>query len=117
MIKRVYRSMQGKVVDIELLSQKNELTPAIGNIRVNARGDELGPGGKIVRKREEIMAEYYEHNPNAVKEEEFKRAPSKQPSKTSTTSLNVSPDIDHQTTVKRNTTRREVKKNEGPTNS
>jgi hypothetical protein len=26
---------------------------------MNARGDELGPGGKIVRKREEKMNEYH----------------------------------------------------------
>jgi hypothetical protein len=71
--KRIYRSMQGKIVDMELLASKNELAPAIGNVRVNARGDELGPGGKIVRKREEIMAEYYDSNPNAVKDEQYYR--------------------------------------------
>lgn len=117
MAKKVYRSMQGKIVDMELLSQKNELTPAIGNIRVNARGDELGPGGNIIRKREDIMAEYYENNPNAVREEEFRRAPSRQPTTISKTSSNDSPDIDHHNAVKRSNTRREVKKNEGPTNS
>jgi hypothetical protein len=77
--RRLYRSMQGKIVDMELLSQKNELAPAIGNIRVNARGDELGPGGKIVRKREEIMAEYYENNPSAVRDEQYIRPASAQP--------------------------------------
>jgi len=51
-----------------LLRQKNELTPAVGNVRVNARGDELGPGGKIIRKREDIMNEYYASNPG-IKEE------------------------------------------------
>lgn len=65
----VYRSMQGKEVDIEKLRMRNEMTLAVGNSRVNARGDELGPGGKIIRKREDIMKEYYEKNPNAVKEE------------------------------------------------
>lgn len=68
-MKKIYRSMQGKIVDLEKLNAKNELTPAIGNARVNARGDELGPGGKIIRKREDIMAEYYANNPNAVQEE------------------------------------------------
>jgi hypothetical protein len=48
---------------------RNEMTVAVGNARVNARGDELGPGGKIIKKREEIMNEYYSNNPNAVKEE------------------------------------------------
>jgi hypothetical protein len=53
--------MQGKEVDMEKLARQNELMPAIGNMKVNARGDELGPGGKIIRKREEVIAEYYEH--------------------------------------------------------
>jgi hypothetical protein len=61
-----YRSMQGKEVDMDKLMRQNELMPAIGNIKVNARGDELGPGGRIVRKREDIIAEYYENNPKAI---------------------------------------------------
>jgi len=52
----VYRSMNGKEVDMNKLININELTPAVGNMRVNARGDELGPGGQIIRKREEIIA-------------------------------------------------------------
>ena len=64
-----HRSMRGKVVDMDLLRKKNELTPAIGNARVNARGDLLGPGGKIVKKREEMVRDYYERNPNAVRDE------------------------------------------------
>ncbi len=59
------RSMQGKEVDMEKLVRQHELMPAVGNVRVNARGDELGPGGQIVRKREDIVAEYYESNPKA----------------------------------------------------
>lgn len=57
--KKVYRSANGKIVDMDLLRQKNELTPAVGNARVNARGDELGPGGTIIRKREEILKDFY----------------------------------------------------------
>jgi predicted transcriptional regulator len=64
-----HRSMRGKIVDMDLLRKRNELTPAIGNARVNARGDALGPGGKIVKKREEMVREYYEKNPNAVRDE------------------------------------------------
>ena len=63
---KVYRTMQGKQIDIDLLRQRNELTPAVGNARVNARGDELGPGGKIVRKREEVLADYYRDHPKTV---------------------------------------------------
>lgn len=60
--KKVYRSMQGKEVDLEKLRNQNELTLAVGNARVNARGDELGPGGKIIRKREDVLKEYYKGN-------------------------------------------------------
>ena len=54
--RQVYRSMQGKEVDMNKLINTNELTPAVGNLKVNARGDKLGPGGKIIQKREEILA-------------------------------------------------------------
>jgi hypothetical protein len=55
--KQIYRSMQGKEVDMNRLVNINELTPAVGNLKVNARGDELGAGGRIVRKREDILRE------------------------------------------------------------
>ena len=76
-IRKQYRSMQGKVVDLESLVQKNEMTPAIGNVRVNARGDELGPGGKIIRRKEDIIAEYYANNPTAVPDEVYGRRKTK----------------------------------------
>ena len=66
--RKVYKSANGKTIDTDLLRQKNELTPAVGNARVNARGDELGEGGKIIRKKEDILADYYASNPG-VKEE------------------------------------------------
>ena len=53
--RKIYRTANGKQVDLDLLISRNELTPAVGNARVNARGDELGPGGQIVRKREDVM--------------------------------------------------------------
>ena len=67
--RKQHRSMRGKIVDMDLLRKKNELVPAIGNAKVNARGDELGPGGKIVKKREEIVKEFYEKNTKGVKDE------------------------------------------------
>jgi len=60
-----YRTMQGKEIDMDKLVAQNELMPAIGNMKVNARGDELGPGGQIIRKREDVMAQYYENNPKS----------------------------------------------------
>jgi hypothetical protein len=57
--KKTYKTANGKQIDLDLLIARNELTPAVSNVRVNARGDELGQGGKIVRKREDLMKDYY----------------------------------------------------------
>lgn len=54
-----YRSANGKMVDIDALRLKNEETIALGNMRVNARGDELGPGGKVVKGRNQRVKEQY----------------------------------------------------------
>lgn len=56
------KSMRGKEVDMEKLALRNEKTPAIGNMKVNARGDQLGPGGEVIKTREEILSEYYKNN-------------------------------------------------------
>lgn len=71
--KKQYRSMRGKQVDIDLLRKRHELTPAVGNARVNARGDELGPGGQIVKKREELISEHYA-NAGTAKQTNLARA-------------------------------------------
>jgi hypothetical protein len=62
--RKVYRSMQGKEINMETLAARNETMPAVGNVRMNARGDELGPGGVVVRKREDIVNDHYkQQNP------------------------------------------------------
>jgi hypothetical protein len=58
--RKMYRTMQGKMVDIEKLRAANESTRAVGNMNVNARGDIVGPGNTIVRSKEDVMKEYYE---------------------------------------------------------
>lgn len=69
---KTYRTMQGKEIDMEKLSLKNETTIAVGNVRMNARGDELGPGGKIIKTREQILAEYYEKNNRKINQDHKK---------------------------------------------
>ncbi len=66
--RKTYRTANGKSIDLDLLIQRNELTPAVGNARVNARGDELGPGGKIIRKREDVLRDYYQSSPSVPDE-------------------------------------------------
>ncbi len=58
--KRMYRTMQGRMVDIEKLRTANEHVRAVGNMSVNARGDVLGPSGQIATPKAEVMQKYYE---------------------------------------------------------
>lgn len=59
---RTYRTSSGKTVDFGALLLANETAPAIGNMNVNARGDEIDPAGNITKTREQIMREYNELN-------------------------------------------------------
>ena len=58
--KRMYRTMQGRMIDIEKLRGANEDVRAVGNMSVNARGDVLGKSGQIVTSKAEVMQKYYE---------------------------------------------------------
>ena len=58
--KRMYKTMQGRMVDIEKLRAANESTQAVGNMNVNARGDVLGAGGQVVTPKAKVMQKYYE---------------------------------------------------------
>jgi hypothetical protein len=73
--KRMYRTMQGRMVDIDKLRAQNETIPAVGNMGVNARGDVLGPGGQIVKPKETVMREYYETPRGAAQDTPVKKAP------------------------------------------
>jgi hypothetical protein len=57
-----YRTANGKLVDIDALRLANEGVIAVGNMRTNARGDELGAGGAIVKTRAQLMQEYHKLN-------------------------------------------------------
>jgi ribonucleoside-diphosphate reductase alpha chain len=56
---RIYKTALGKTIDIESLKLQNETVIAVGNQRVNARGDEIDTAGKVVRTKDEQMAEHY----------------------------------------------------------
>jgi len=77
--RRLYRTANGKQIDLDMLISRNELTPAVGNARVNARGDELGPGGKIIRKREEVLNDYYQQQQGMREETVVDESKNQQP--------------------------------------
>ena len=67
----VYRTALGKQIDIDKVRLLNEETVAIGNMRVNARGDELDRSGKIKQSKEDRVVNNRSSNKkyNFVKDE------------------------------------------------
>jgi hypothetical protein len=44
-----YTTAMGKTIDMAALSAKNEKTRAVGNMKVNARGDTIDAHGRVIR--------------------------------------------------------------------
>jgi len=53
MTNRVYRTAQGKTVDLGALALQNETVRAVGNMNVNARGDRIDEQGNPIATRSE----------------------------------------------------------------
>jgi hypothetical protein len=51
MTKKVYRTAQGRIVDLGALEVQNEHVRAVGNMNVNARGDKLDANGRVISTR------------------------------------------------------------------
>ncbi len=54
-----YRTAQGRTLDMAALAAKNEKSRAVGNMKVNARGDTIDSEGKIVIPVTEKVATSY----------------------------------------------------------
>lgn len=73
-LRKQYKTARGRTIDIEALRQLNEKTVAVGNLggpgkNVNSRGDILDKDGKVLKKREQIVREYYRSNIPKVREQ------------------------------------------------
>lgn len=73
--KRMYRSMQGRMIDIEKLRAANEDIRAVGNMNVNARGDVLGKGGQVATTKAKVIAKYYEQPKGRVDDTPMRARP------------------------------------------
>jgi len=77
MARKRYISARGEEIPFDELTIRNSNTIAIGNAKMNARGDLLGEGGQIIETAEQLKAKtqkmkennqsYNTNNPNAVK--------------------------------------------------
>jgi len=66
-----HKSARGVAVDMDRLRLANETAIAVGNMKVNARGDQLGPGGKIVKTRAQVLAEKNKLHGNLASDDEI----------------------------------------------
>ena len=61
------KSMRGVEIDLGKLMARQEKNITVGNTKSNARGDQLGRGGRIVKSADELAREHYNRNdPKAV---------------------------------------------------
>ena len=55
----IYRTARGVNIDIDAIRLQNETTVAVGNQRVNARGDQLDELGNVIATRNQAMNQHY----------------------------------------------------------
>lgn len=72
MAKNVHKSAKGRIVDLDALRSQHGSERALGNANMNVRGDYLDAQGNVVKRREEIVQEYYKNNPNGVRKASLK---------------------------------------------
>ena len=66
MTNKVYRTAQGKIVDLGALEVQNEHVRAVGNMNVNARGDKLDADGNIISTRPQQVNRNLNRTTNAT---------------------------------------------------
>lgn len=59
MTKQVYTTANGKAVDMGALRLKNEKTRAVGNMKVNARGDVIDDKGGVISSKTQQAKQAY----------------------------------------------------------
>ncbi len=79
-----YRTAQGKTLDMSALAARHEKTRAVGNMKVNARGDSIDSTGKIILPVTQKVGEKYQNsvgNKTAQVKKNAKRQPVEQKTK------------------------------------
>jgi hypothetical protein len=61
---RNYKSSLGRTVDMNALIAKNESVRAVGNMKVNARGDTIDSFGRIIKPATDKVVEQYSKTVN-----------------------------------------------------
>lgn len=59
MTRKVYRTAQGRMVDLGALQLQNEHVRAVGNMKVNARGDRIDSNNRPIESRNQQVSRQY----------------------------------------------------------
>lgn len=60
MTSQTYRTAQGKTIDMGALKLRNETERAVGNMKVNARGDVLNSENQTIASRTDQVSKQYQ---------------------------------------------------------
>jgi hypothetical protein len=75
MTRKVYRTAQGKMVDLGALQLRNENVRAVGNMKVNARGDLIDSGNRAIDTRNRQVARQYSRQTTNVTDTPVRASP------------------------------------------
>jgi len=60
MTQKVYKTAQGKALDMGKIMLQNEKIRAVGNMKVNARGDEVDDMNNVIRSKPAQVNKQYD---------------------------------------------------------
>ena len=66
MTRKVYRTAQGKMVDLGALQLRNETVRSVGNMKVNARGDLIDSNNRAINSRNQQVDRQYRRQTSNV---------------------------------------------------
>lgn len=64
MTKSLYRTAQGKTIDMGKLLLQNETVRAVGNMNVNARGDMIDDNNNVIASKPQQVNRHYDRQIN-----------------------------------------------------
>ena len=91
MTRKIYRTAQGKMVDLGALQLQNETVRAVGNMNVNARGDLVDSQNRPIDSRSQQVSKQYRKQTSNVTDSSVvkKKSPPESP-----TNLDPTPSIE-----------------------
>jgi len=76
MTRKIYRTAQGKMVDLGALQLQNETVRAVGNMGVNARGDLIDSQNRSIDSRsQQVSKQYRKQTSNVTNSSVIKKKP------------------------------------------